>query len=251
MGTVGNLHLISKYKSLLLTLPCVLAARHMYCPWVCFDMLCSTSDWLVMIMPRDECMGLLLWYHSIFFIGGLASMRHSRYTSVPLAKFFGSKFDPSDNVTMGASAEGDRKRKLFRNWLHNEANRPCRGTYAWCPIFVCLLSTTLVHCSSPRRAPSMQWLCHCLLASGGKRCLMLWCCRLLMAADLVNWKSLSCEIDIVVTVCDAPCMVCVPLVHRIWGTGLAPAVEHDKCTFTPDVSAWFSPWMWMYNGGTA
>lgn len=52
------------------------------------------------------------------------------------------------------------------------------------------------------------------------------------------------------TVCDAPCIVCAPLVHIIWGTGLAPAVEHDKCTFTPDVKGWFSPWICMYKGGT-
>lgn len=100
---------MSKYKSLLLTLPCEFAARHMYCPCVCFDILCSTRDWLVMMIPRDECNGLLLWYHSIFFIGGFASIRHSKYTSVPFAKFFGSKLDPSESVTMGAS--GRRKLK--------------------------------------------------------------------------------------------------------------------------------------------
>lgn len=52
------------------------------------------------------------------------------------------------------------------------------------------------------------------------------------------------------TVCEAPCIICEPFVHMIVGTGLAPAVEHDKCTLTPDVSWWFSPWMCMYNGGT-
>lgn len=97
------LHLMSKYKSLLLTEPCAFVARHMYWPCVCFEMLWRTSDWFVMMTPRVGCNGLLLWYHSILFIGGLASIRHSKYTSVPFAKFLGSRFDPNDNETMGAS----------------------------------------------------------------------------------------------------------------------------------------------------
>lgn len=52
-------------------------------------------------------------------------------------------------------------------------------------------------------------------------------------------------LDQLLTVCEAPCIVCVPFVHAICGIGLAPAVEHDKCTFTPDVKGWFSPWMWI------
>lgn len=100
---------MSKYKSLLLTLPCEFPARHIYCPCVCFEILCSTSDWFVMMMPRDECSGLLLWYHSIFFMGGFASIRHSKYTSVPLAKFFGSRLEPSESVTMGASERRESK----------------------------------------------------------------------------------------------------------------------------------------------
>jgi len=52
------------------------------------------------------------------------------------------------------------------------------------------------------------------------------------------------------TVWEAPCMTCDPLVHAICGVGLAPAVEHDKCTLTPEVKGWFSPCMLMYNGGT-
>lgn len=100
---IWYLHLMSKYKSLLLTEPCAFVARHIYWPCVCFDMLCRTSDWFVMMTPRVGCNGLLLWYHSIFFIGGLASIRHSKYTSVPFAKFFGSRFEPNDNETIGAS----------------------------------------------------------------------------------------------------------------------------------------------------
>jgi hypothetical protein len=38
------------------------------------------------------------------------------------------------------------------------------------------------------------------------------------------------------TVCEAPCIICDPFVQMMVGTGLAPAVEHDKCTLTPDVS---------------
>lgn len=116
-----NSHLISKYKSLLLTEPCVLVARHIYCPCVCFEILCSTSDWFVIMTPRDGCNGLLLWYHSIFFTGGLASIRHSKYTSVPLAKFLGSRLDPNDNDTIGASGDvGERENAIifiFGNWI--------------------------------------------------------------------------------------------------------------------------------------
>lgn len=52
------------------------------------------------------------------------------------------------------------------------------------------------------------------------------------------------------TVWEAPCMACVPFVHTICGIGRAPAVEHDKWTFTPDVRGWLNPWMYIYNGGT-
>lgn len=102
---IRYLHLMSKYKSLLLTEPCAFEARHMYWPCVCLEMLWRTSDWFVMMTPRVGWSGLLLWYHSIFFIDGFASIRHSKYTSVPFARFFGSRFDPSDNETIGASAK--------------------------------------------------------------------------------------------------------------------------------------------------
>lgn len=52
--SIFHLHLTSKYTSLLPTVPCGFVARHMYWPCVAFAMPCSTSVWLVMIMPRDE-----------------------------------------------------------------------------------------------------------------------------------------------------------------------------------------------------
>lgn len=53
-----------------------------------------------------------------------------------------------------------------------------------------------------------------------------------------------------ITVCEAPCITCPPFDQTTCGIGRAPAVEHDKWTFTPAVNGWFNPWMWIYNGGT-
>lgn len=56
------LHFMSRYKSLLLTVPWALFARHIYCPCVCLEILCNTNDWFVIMIPRDDCKGLFCLY---------------------------------------------------------------------------------------------------------------------------------------------------------------------------------------------
>ena len=47
-------------------------------------------------------------------------MTHSIYTSVPLAKFLGSRFDPNDNVTIGASVIRSKNKQMNLEWSDNK-----------------------------------------------------------------------------------------------------------------------------------
>lgn len=71
---------------------------------------------------------------------------------MPFAKFFGSRFDPNDNDTIGASVW---ELQLF-SYSVIEFGNVESSAYVLCPGLEYLLSTASVHYFSPLRVLSMQ-----------------------------------------------------------------------------------------------